>query len=191
MAQWFASLSGEEIRWTLLAVTAAVAFGGGLFCLLRGRQKDAAAVLLAASLLAVFLTLSDFRSVSEYRASSLPEVREGDQTVTFCIDASAALSYSNGMLLPEDGILFAETIVRLQEGDSVLTLLRQIAAATGLQLESSGSYVRGIGGLCEFDCGAESGWMYRINGSAPNLSAADCFPQDGDEIVWVYVTEYQ
>ena len=64
--------------------------------------------------------------------------------------------------------------------------------AAGLQLEASytaayGSYyVEGIGHLYEFDCGRESGWVYRVNGKQPNYGCSSCVVQKGDNIVWSY-----
>ncbi len=46
--------------------------------------------------------------------------------------------------------------------------------ATGLSVSTKSSqyglYVSAIGGLAEFEYGGKSGWMYSVNGSAPNVS---------------------
>ena len=47
-------------------------------------------------------------------------------------------------------------------------------------------YVEGIGNLYEFDCGSESGWMYKVNGWFPNYGCSSYTLSDGDVIVWCY-----
>ena len=37
-------------------------------------------------------------------------------------------------------------------------------------------YVEGIGNLYEFDCGSESGWMYKVNGWFPQLRLLQLHP---------------
>ena len=40
--------------------------------------------------------------------------------------------------------------------------------------------------LDEFDCGFESGWMYKVNGWFPNYGCSAYTLQGGEEIVWAY-----
>ena len=47
-------------------------------------------------------------------------------------------------------------------------------------------HVAGIDGLYEFDCGKNSGWMYRVNGKFPNYMAGKCKLHDGDKVEWLY-----
>ena len=49
-------------------------------------------------------------------------------------------------------------------------------------------YIQGIGGLKEKECGGGSGWMYRVNGVAPNKAAMKYYLEDGDVVEWYYVT---
>ena len=51
------------------------------------------------------------------------------------------------------------------------------------------AYIEGIGNLYEFDCGAESGWMYAVNGWFPNYGCSQYALQDGDTVTWVYTCE--
>ena len=50
-------------------------------------------------------------------------------------------------------------------------------------------YVKGIGGLAEFDCGDESGWTYYVNGVFINNASTGTVLSNGDAVSWVYVTE--
>lgn len=63
--------------------------------------------------------------------------------------------------------------------------------ATGLSVSTKSSqyglYVSAIGGLTEFEYGGKSGWMYSVNGSAPNVSCGKYVLKDGDTVSWYYV----
>lgn len=63
--------------------------------------------------------------------------------------------------------------------------------ALGLSVNASstsmGVYVSAIGGLAEKEYGSSSGWMYSVNGVAPNYSAGGYKLQDGDSVSWYYV----
>lgn len=63
--------------------------------------------------------------------------------------------------------------------------------ATGLSVSTKsgqyGLYVSAIGGLAEFEYGGKSGWMYSVNGSAPNVSCGKYVLKDGDSVSWYYV----
>ena len=63
--------------------------------------------------------------------------------------------------------------------------------ATGLSVSTKSSqygiYVSAIGGLAEFEYGGKSGWMYSVNGSAPNVSCSSYKLKDGDSVSWYYV----
>lgn len=93
----------------------------------------------------------------------------------------------------EFGIIMSATSVNVEEGDSVLDLLKRITRANKMQMEFSGakgfSYIEGIDNLYEFDHGAESGWMYRVNGEFPSKSAGAYTVKPGDIIDWLYTLD--
>ncbi len=173
-------MTGEQIRWLLVAAVAVVAL---FFCVLfvcKKRKKDAALAMLVGSALTVFLVLSEFHSVSEYGAGKLPAIGEGDPTVTLCIDATAA----------NRGVLYQKTTILFCEGESALDILKRVCETQNLRIETNGGYVEGIADIYEFDLGSESGWVYTVGGERAGVSSADYKPKDGDAIVWLYVTSY-
>ncbi|MRN51502.1 DUF4430 domain-containing protein [Paenibacillus monticola] len=93
----------------------------------------------------------------------------------------------------EFGIIMSATSVNVEEGDTVLDLLKAITRANKMQMEFSGakgfSYIEGIDNLYEFDHGAESGWMYRVNGEFPSKSAGAYTVKPGDIIDWLYTLD--
>ena len=98
-------------------------------------------------------------------------------------------------LVPEDGWLLESVEVSFQEGQSAFDVLQQVCRENKLHLEFSttpvygSAYIEGIGNLYEFDCGAESGWMYAVNGWFPNYGCSQYALQDGDTVTWVYTCE--
>lgn len=75
----------------------------------------------------------------------------------------------------------------MKEGATAYSILTE----TGLPYTKTGfgsaTYVRSINGLYEKDHGPLSGWMYKVNGVAPNVSAASYHLKKGDQVVWYYV----
>ena len=94
--------------------------------------------------------------------------------------------------VPADGVILAAVKVPFAEGETAFDTLVRACDAYDIQLEYSWTplydsyYVEGINHLYEFDCGSESGWMYKVNGWFPNYGASSYPLQDGDAMVWCY-----
>ena len=94
--------------------------------------------------------------------------------------------------VPANGVILATSKVEFADGETVFDVLKRACSYTGIQLEYSytpmyGSYyVEGINHLYEFDCGSQSGWMYKVNGWFPNYGCSSYKLKDGDAIVWSY-----
>lgn len=82
----------------------------------------------------------------------------------------------------------------LEKNTSVYSALKTLASQQGVSISTSGfgstTYVRGIGGLYEFDYGGNSGWLYMVNGVKPNYGAYSYKLNDGDTIKWYYTIDY-
>ena len=84
--------------------------------------------------------------------------------------------------------------VEVQEGDTVLSVLKRNVESRGIQMEYSGgegatAYVEGIDNVYEFDRGQGSGWMYSVNGIFPNRGAGVIKLIPGDKVEWKYTTD--
>ena len=94
--------------------------------------------------------------------------------------------------VPDSGTILPTTTITFTQGETVFDVLKRICDARGIQIEYSytpmyGSYyVEGINNLYEFDCGQQSGWMYKVNGWFPNYGCSEYILDAGDEIVWCY-----
>ncbi len=119
-------------------------------------------------------------------------------TCTFSIECSTILNNLADLdpdkleLVPSDGVILAATTVTFYEGESVFDVLQRICQEKGIHMEASwtpiynSAYVEGINNLYEFDCGSESGWMYRVNGWYPNYGCSRYQLAQGDVVEWRY-----
>ncbi|ASS67050.1 MULTISPECIES: DUF4430 domain-containing protein [unclassified Paenibacillus] len=106
-----------------------------------------------------------------------------DQAVTISVAGSA-----------KTGVILKSTRVEAEEGDTVLDVLKKAARSQKVVVDYSGkgaaAYVSGIGSLYEFDEGAGSGWLFSVNGIFSSRSAGTSKIKPGDEVRWVYTTDY-
>lgn len=136
----------------------------------------------------------------EAPAPAEPEEKAAS-TCTVSISCDALLEHLDQLeagvreLVPGDGVLLAPTAVELKEGDRVFDLLQRACREAGIHMEYQdtpgygSAYVEGIGNLYEFDGGALSGWMYRVNGTFPNKGCSAVAAAPGDQVEWVYTCD--
>ena len=95
-------------------------------------------------------------------------------------------------MIPSDGVILQTVTVTFNEGESVFDVLARVCRENRIHMEYTNTpvynsaYIEGIGNLYEFDCGAGSGWMYRVNGWFPNYGCSRYALSDGDRIEWLY-----
>lgn len=81
--------------------------------------------------------------------------------------------------------------VTLDSGKTVMDALLATASAANITVDytnsSYGAYVTGIGGLT---AGGSAGWMYKVNGVMPMTGAGNYVLQNGDTIVWGFVSSF-
>ncbi len=131
-----------------------------------------------------------------------PEDQEVDKgktyTCTFSIECSTILNNLSDLdpdkleMVPSNGVILAATTVTFYEGESVYDVLQRVCKENGIHMEASwtpiynSAYVEGVHNLYEFDCGNESGWMYRVNGWYPNYGCSRYQLAQGDVVEWRY-----
>ena len=108
------------------------------------------------------------------------------------LDNQDSLNEEKTPFVPADGVILPKTTVSFAQGDTVYQVLQKVTQAADIQMESSWTpmydsyYVEGINHLYEFDCGPESGWMYKVNEWFPNYGCSAYTLKPGDDIVWCY-----
>ena len=140
---------------------------------------------------------------SEFRRTEIPQNRlvQNENTEKLCtitircdtiLDNVDSLEAAKLPYVPENGEILPVTTVEFTPGETVFEVLQRVCQASDLQLEYSWTplydsyYIEGINHLYEFDCGFESGWMYKVNGWFPNYGCSAYTLQGGEEIVWAY-----
>lgn len=108
------------------------------------------------------------------------------------LDNMENLTAGKEAYVPGNGIILDTSTVEFSEGETVFDVLQRVCEYAGIQLEYSWTpmydsyYIQGINNLYEFDCGAQSGWMYKVNGWFPNYGCSKYTLEDGDDIVWCF-----
>ena len=134
-----------------------------------------------------------------------PENQEVDKgtayTCTFSIECSTILNNLEMLdpekleMVPTGGVILSKTTVTFYEGESVFDVLQRVCQEKGIHMEAAwtpiynSAYVEGIHNLYEFDCGALSGWMYKVNGWYPNYGSSRYQLKDGDTVEWRYTCD--
>lgn len=84
--------------------------------------------------------------------------------------------------------------VSVKEGSTVYHILTNGLPANMSQEGAASGYVKSITKdgvtLAEFDKGENSGWLYTVNGTMPNVPLTSYTVANGDEILWYYTTDY-
>ena len=142
-------------------------------------------------------------SDSSQQATRIPEkgsIVDGEMELTCSLSISCSsildnmdkLDSAKKDFVPSDGWILEKTTVTFEKGESVHDILKRVCQSEGIHMESSytpmydSAYVEGVNQLYEFDCGNESGWMYKVNDWFPNYGCSRYEVSEGDEIEWVY-----
>lgn len=98
-------------------------------------------------------------------------------------------------LVPQSGIILPETKVFFNSGENVFNILQRELKRAKIHLEFvttpmyNSVYIEGINNLYEFDCGENSGWMYKVNGDFPKYGCSNYTVRDKDVIEWVFTCD--
>lgn len=130
------------------------------------------------------------------------EVTETPQqkTITFEIECKELMNHRDKWkegieeIIPSSGVFYSgeENYV---EGETVYDVLKRICNEHTIALDSEYTplygtyYIKGIGNLYEFDCGSESGWLYKVNDSLPGVGCSSHVINENDKICFYYSLE--
>lgn len=100
------------------------------------------------------------------------------------------LSPGHAKYVPKNGYLLSNYPVSISSGDTAYDALKKSCNDNGIKLTaqttSYGTYVSGINNLDEKDCGSQSGWLYSVNSSYPNVSCGKLEINPNDKITFHY-----
>ena len=100
-------------------------------------------------------------------------------TYTLKIDATAA---DKGMLY--DGTVSAKS------GTTVYAALIDTGLKLKVDNSSGGVYVDGIDGVFASTTSPNAGWLFTVNGEAPNTDASKVQIANGDVVAWTFTADY-
>lgn len=118
--------------------------------------------------------------------------------ITFETDENKVLQVGKGYvalsIYGKDGEeILKDVIVKYKKDASVFDVTQFVAKEKKIQLEYKGVdpsyYVMGIDNLYEFDYGAKSGWLFRVNGIFIGSGSGKQIINDQDCIEWFYSTD--
>ncbi len=98
--------------------------------------------------------------------------------------------------LPESGIILSLEQASFQDGETVFDLLKRELSAQGIPFEFNvnpmfqSAYIEGICNLYEFDCGDQSGWLYRVNHKPASVGCSQYPLSPGDIVEFIYTASY-
>jgi hypothetical protein len=99
-------------------------------------------------------------------------------------------------IVPKDGIIFKEKTIYFKDGESVFDLLVRECKKNKIHLDFdnnsalNSSYIKGIANIYEFDAGATSGWLFKVNGKDSSVGSNQVKLKKDDKILWYYSCDY-
>lgn len=122
-----------------------------------------------------------------------PETQESDFEEVTTVEAEDTQNnrVSIQVISPVEELMSAS--ISLETDDSVFDVLLRASEEVGLRIDYTGrgqlAYLQGIENIYEFDYGANSGWLYAVNGELPAMGMGNYFPEAGDEILIQYTLD--
>ncbi|MBS7370668.1 MAG: DUF4430 domain-containing protein [Oscillospiraceae bacterium] len=183
-----------------LIISAVAGIGAVAACVFAAVQKQKRLLICAAvcGVISGGVWLLDLKTADEYYAQS----GGGDLSVTLSVSCENALSNLDMIdeqitplsAIPQDGVIIGACTVSLETGETAFDALIYAAREKRIRVDyrSSvyGEYISGIGGVSEFGFGDMSGWIYRVNGEMPEVSAGAFALSDGDKVEFIYTCRY-
>lgn len=97
-------------------------------------------------------------------------------------------------ITPGDNSQWYHSSLRLEKDATVEQAIRSAADSAGLSLDIKDGYLRAITRngetLGQYNEGPNSGWLYKVNGKAPNVGIADYQLKGGETVTVYYTADY-
>ena len=98
-------------------------------------------------------------------------------------------------LVPDSGVIVSRTKVKLKKNDDAFEITKRVLRAKKVHLSYQGTtqygtaYVEAINNIYEKDVNARSGWIYKVNGTAPGVGCSAYKIKKNDAIEWAYTCD--
>lgn len=124
---------------------------------------------------------------------------DGDMSVLLRVDCSEVIenighevygiAEDKADIVPENGTIL-EIETSCNEGDNAFDLLISNLKAKKIHFEADDGYLTAISNIYAGDCGANSGWMFFINGDLAEKGASDTILNADDKVEFKYIVDY-
>ena len=121
------------------------------------------------------------QSTSGSSESASASATSGAQEVTYTLKVDATEA-NKGMLY--------DSTVSAKPGTSVYMALIDTGLKLKVDNSSGGVYVDGIDDVIASETSPNAGWMFTVNGEAPNTDASKVQIANGDVVVWAFTADY-
>ncbi|MGN0531840.1 MAG: DUF4430 domain-containing protein [Eubacterium sp.] len=103
------------------------------------------------------------------------------------------LKAGHSKYVPKNGYIIEKYPYLIKGNATVYDALKEACKTNSVKLTAKstgyGTYIVGINNIDEKDCGATSGWKYKVNGTFPSVSADRYTISEGDDIVFTYALQ--
>ncbi|RTE11798.1 DUF4430 domain-containing protein [Paenibacillus whitsoniae] len=104
-------------------------------------------------------------------------------TVSFTLNGNSVAAGKN--------VSLATKTVSVPVGSTAAYVIEKVLNENSISfVNESGNYISSVGGLAEFNGGPNSGWLYSVNGSDPNVGIADYVLNANASIILRYTDDY-
>lgn len=133
------------------------------------------------------IVVDEDKTVSSDKGVMIKEEDTTPQKVTVVVSVNCENAVNYGYDISP--YLFENEAYTAEQGATAFDALKALCDENGISLKyQRKTYIQGIGGLNEKDCGGSSGWKYLVNGELILKPASSYTLQNGDVIEWRYVT---
>ena len=137
-------------------------------------RNQAATEQALVSLLDIQTKESVWHKIAEIK---LPDKKESPCVASLSIDGIEANIYPQKDIEFEQGLTALQVLKQALDKEQIQYVIKE---------ESWGQYIKSIAGQEEASLGGWDGWMYKVNGEAPQVGASDYKLKDGDELQFYY-----
>ena len=95
----------------------------------------------------------------------------------------------NGEIIIGGNFVSSDYKKDISVADLLKDIGRELKIPVVVKVSFMGTYIEGINNLFEFEHGAQSGWIYFVNGESQGIGCDSYILQDGDYVEWRYTLD--
>ena len=144
------------------------------------------------------VSLSGYQTASGSFTVTAEDAAAGSKAVSVTLTTSSgqksSISATVSVIGSDNHFWISRRSVTVSNGDSAWTAIKKALDSAGLSYTAKetalGTYLSSVNGLAEFDKGANSGWLYSVDGKNPTVGVDKVILSDGNQIILYYTQNY-